>query len=84
MGFSRFGDMGLKISLRTKDGQEQKINVHLRDCAFDCYDDGWFTVLMPEYEKIERVARYVTSGRNRQDFYLFDRALCLPALQRDR
>lgn len=78
LGFSYFGNMNLKTVLRMKDGQEKTLDVQMQECSLDCRYDGWFTIFMPEYEKIERVARYVTTGRAIQPFYLFDRTCNLP------
>ncbi len=78
LGFSCFGDMNLKTVLRMKDGQEKMLDVQMQECSLDCRCNGWFTIFMPEYEKIERVARYVTTGRAIQPFYLFDRTCNLP------
>lgn len=78
LGFSYFGDMNLKTVLRMNDGRTETLDVQMRNCLHDCWADGWFKFLTPEYEKIERVTRYVTTGRAKQPFYLFDRTCNLP------
>lgn len=78
LGFCYFGDMNIKVVLRMKSGGEQIIDVHMRECSIDSNCDGWYTIFTPAHDKLESVARFITAGRAKQPFYIFDRTCILP------
>lgn len=77
LGFSYFGDMIVNAGLHLVSGEDQEIEVHMRECSVDCNNEGWYTVFTPDHTRLERVAKFVTSGRGKQDFYIFDRTCIL-------
>ena len=50
----------------------------MRECSIDSNCDGWYTIFTPDHDKLESVARFITAGRAKQPFYIFDRTCILP------